>query len=60
VCAELFSWLILIWSLRPKVVVMLVVTLVPVILAVAALFPVVTVGLVFGVMVALLPGVVDT
>ena len=39
---------------------MLVVTLVPVILAVAALFPVVAVGLVVGVMVALLPGVVDT
>ena len=39
---------------------MLVVTLVPVILAVAALFPIVAVGLVVGVMVALLPGVVDT
>jgi hypothetical protein len=39
---------------------MLIVTLVPVILAVAALFPVVAVGLVVGVMVALLPGVVDT
>ncbi len=39
---------------------MLVVTLVPVILAVAALFPVVAVGLVAGVMVALHPGVVDT
>jgi hypothetical protein len=39
---------------------MLVVTLIPVILAVAALFPVVAVGLVVGVMVALLPGVVDT
>jgi hypothetical protein len=41
------------------VVVMLVVTIVPVIMVVAALFPIITVGPVVRVVVALLPGIVD-
>jgi hypothetical protein len=48
-----------IWSLRPKVVMMLIVAVVPVVMVVAALFPIVAVGPVVGVMVVLLSSVVD-